>query len=288
MPTRLATFRTGGRTSYGLIRDDGAIDLSKRLGAKYPALLDIIRGGPSALAEARAAGGKPDYTLDEIEYVPPLPGAEKILCVGINYPERAEEYKGALAKPKYPNLFIRFQDSFVGHNGHLVRPKVSEKFDYEGEIVVVIGKQGRHATPESAKSMIFGLTLGNEGSVRDWMRHGTSNITQGKNFDASGSMGPWIVPADEVDPFQKLRVTTRINGQVRQDDTTDRLSWSFAELISYISTFTTLRPGDMIFSGTPVGAGGHQDPPKWLVPGDTFEVEVPQIGTLRNTVVDET
>jgi 2-keto-4-pentenoate hydratase/2-oxohepta-3-ene-1,7-dioic acid hydratase in catechol pathway len=283
---RLASFRAKGRSSYGIVSQAGAIDLGKRFADKYPTMLDLIRGG--GLAEAGSVSGNPDYKPSEIEYVLPVPGAEKIICVGINYPERTTEYKDDRQKPKYPNLFVRFPDSFVGHERALVRPKVSDKFDYEGEIVLVIGKEGRHVPREDALEMIFGFTLGNEGSVRDWIRHGTINVTQGKNFDHSGSLGPWIVPADEIDLKKPLHLTTKVNGELRQDDTTDRLTWSFAELIAYISTFTTLKPGDLIFTGTPVGAGGHQTPPKWLVPGDVLEIEVPGIGILRNHVVDET
>ncbi len=282
---RLASFRIGGKPGYGAVIDGGVADLSKRLGAKYPALIDLIAAG--ALDEARAASGTADYRTNDLEFVPPVPGTEKIICIGINYPEREGEYKGEREKPKYPNLFVRFPGSFVGHDGALVRPKVSDKFDYEGEIVLVIGKPGRHIPRERALEHVFGLTLGNEGSVRDWIRHGTVNVTQGKNFDASGSLGPWIVPADEVDPAKPLRVQTRVNGELRQNDTTDRLTFDFPYLINYISTFTTLRPGDMIFTGTPVGAGGHQTPPKWLVPGDVLEITVAEIGTLRNHVVDE-
>jgi 2-keto-4-pentenoate hydratase/2-oxohepta-3-ene-1,7-dioic acid hydratase in catechol pathway len=284
---RLASFRTGQRNSYGIVNDNGVTDLGGRIGATYPALIDVIRAGAPGLAAARAAGNAADLPLDAIAYVPPVPGTEKIICVGINYPERADEYKDGREKPKYPNLFVRFPGSFVGADTPIVRPKHSDKFDYEGEIVIVIGKTGRDVSRADALGMVFGLTLGNEGSLRDWIRHGTLNVTQGKNFDRSGSIGPWIVPAGEVAPFQPLHLTTHVNGELRQDDTTDRLTWDFAELIRYITMFATLGPGDMIFTGTPVGAGGHQKPPKWLVPGDVVEVSVPQIGTLRNGVIDE-
>jgi 2-keto-4-pentenoate hydratase/2-oxohepta-3-ene-1,7-dioic acid hydratase in catechol pathway len=285
-PLRLVTFKTDGRTSYGAATESGIVDLGKRL-PRYAGVLDLLRAG--AVEEARSAAQAPaDHAIDGVELLPPVLSPEKIICVGINYPERNAEYSDGRAAPKYPNLFCRFPGSLVGHNQPIVRPKVSDKFDYEGEIVIVIGKEGRHVPQDQALSMIGGLTLGNEGSVRDWLRHGTLNVTQGKNFDASGSLGPWIVPAADLDPGQPLRVTTRVNGELRQDDTTDRLTWGFAWLISYISTFTTLRPGDLIWSGTPTGAGGHQTPPKWLVPGDVVEVEVPQIGVLRNVVLDET
>jgi 2-keto-4-pentenoate hydratase/2-oxohepta-3-ene-1,7-dioic acid hydratase in catechol pathway len=286
-PMRLASFQVNGRSSYGAVVGDGIIDLARRL--KYPTLLDLFRG--NAIGEARAAASGPaDLKLADVELQPPIRAAEKIICVGINYPERSAEYKdraAAVDKPKYPNLFVRFPGSLVGHGAPIVRPKVSEKFDYEGEIVLVIGREGRHVPTERALGLIGGLTLGNEGSVRDWLRHGSLNVTQGKNFECSGSIGPWIVSADELDPAKPLHLSTKVNGQLRQDDTTDRLSWGFAWLINYITTFTTLRPGDLIWTGTPTGAGGHQTPPQWLKPGDVVEVEVTEIGVLRNTVVDE-
>jgi 2-keto-4-pentenoate hydratase/2-oxohepta-3-ene-1,7-dioic acid hydratase in catechol pathway len=284
---RLASFRAGDRTSYGIVTERGVTDLGKRLAGTYPTMMDLIRGGAPALAAARAVGDGVDVPLDQIEYALPVPAPEKIICVGINYPERMGEYDDGREKPKYPNLFVRFPGSLVGHEQPIVRPKHSDKFDYEGEIVIVIGKSGRDIPREDALDHVFGLTLGNEGSLRDWIRHGTLNVTQGKNFDRSGALGPWIVPADELAPGGPLRVMTRINGELRQDDTTDRLTWDFAELIRYITMFATLNPGDLLFTGTPVGAGGHQKPPKWLVPGDLVEVEVPQIGVLRNRVIDE-
>ena len=281
---RLATFKANGRVSYGAVTGDGIVDLGRSL--RYPTLLDVFRA--CAVEEARAAAGRPaDYQVTDVELLPPLLGPEKIVCVGINYPERSAEYKDAREPPKYPNLFCRFPTSLVGTDQPIVRPKVSEKFDYEGEVVLVIGGEGRHVPKEEALSMIGGFTLGNEGSVRDWLRHGTLNVTQGKNFDASGSLGPCIVTADELDPGKPLRLTTRVNGELRQEDSTDRLTWGFAWLINYISTFATLRPGDLIWTGTPTGSGGHQTPPKWLKPGDVVEVEVPEIGVLRNRVVDE-
>jgi 2-keto-4-pentenoate hydratase/2-oxohepta-3-ene-1,7-dioic acid hydratase in catechol pathway len=281
---RLATFKVNGRTGYGVvIGDTGIIDLGRRL-AKYPTLLDLFRAG--AIAEARAAAhGAADYQVKDVEMLPPILSPDKNICVGINYPDRNAEYKDGREAPKYPNLFCRFPTSLVGSGQPIVRPKVSDKFDYEGEIVIVIGKEGRHVPRESALGMIGGFTLGNEGSVRDWLRHGTLNVTQGKNFDKSGSLGPWI--ETDLDPAKPLRVTTTVNGELRQDDTTDRLTWGFAWLISYISTFATLKPGDYIWTGTPTGAGVHRNPPAWLKPGDVVEVSSPQIGVLRNTVVDE-
>jgi 2-keto-4-pentenoate hydratase/2-oxohepta-3-ene-1,7-dioic acid hydratase in catechol pathway len=287
---RLTSFRIHGRNSYGAVTDAGMVDLGGRIGGRYRSALELIRAGEQGLADARAASGTrfADYKLEEIEFLPPVLGGEKIICVGINYPERAQEYKDApREQPKYPNLFVRFPDSLIGHGQPVVKTKLSEKFDYEGEIVIVIGREGRHVPREAASSMIWGLTLGNEGSVRDWLRHGSLNVTQGKNFDRSGSVGPWIVPADEVNPAAPLHLMTRVNGQLRQDDWTERLTWNFSWLISYITQFATLKPGDLIFTGTPLGAGGHQVPPQWLKQGDVVEIEVPEIGVLRNPVIDE-
>jgi 2-keto-4-pentenoate hydratase/2-oxohepta-3-ene-1,7-dioic acid hydratase in catechol pathway len=282
---RLCSFRHKGWPGYGAVREDGVVDLSRRL-PQYSTLLDILRA--DALAQARTAANAPaDYPLKQLEMLPPIVAPEKNICVGINYPDRSAEYKEKREPPKYPNLFCRFPTSLVGTGQPIVRPKVSDKFDYEGELVMVIGKEGRHVPREKALSMIAGLTLGNEGSVRDWLRHGTLNVTQGKNFDRSGSLGPWLVTSDELDPGRPLQLTTRVNGEVRQQDTTDRLTWGLAWLINYISTFATLKPGDLIWTGTPTGAGVHRDPPVWLKPGDVVEVEVPEIGMLRNTVINE-
>jgi len=282
---RLATFEVDGRPTYGAVTDGGVIDLGRRL-KKYQGLVDVIAA--QAIGEARAAAtGTADHALDAVTFLPPLPGGEKIICVGINYADRNAEYKDNRQASKYPNLFVRFPGSFVGHGQALVRPKVSDKLDYEGEIVLVIGREGRNVPRERALDMVAGLTLGNEGTIRDWVRHGTLNVTQGKNFDRSGSLGPWITTADELDPKRPLHLTTRVNGEVRQDDTTERLIWDFPELIRYISMFTTLKAGDLILTGTPTGSGSHAEPPVWLKPGDVLEISVPEIGMLRNTVVDE-
>jgi 2-keto-4-pentenoate hydratase/2-oxohepta-3-ene-1,7-dioic acid hydratase in catechol pathway len=283
---RLASFSVNGRTSYGAVTGAGIVDLGRRL-PKYPSLLDVFRA--QAIAEARTvANAAADYQIKDVAMLPPIVMPEKNICVGINYPDRSAEYKDSREAPKYPNLFCRFATSIVGTEQPIVRPKVSEKFDYEGEVILVIGKEGRHVPRESALSSIGGLTLGNEGSVRDWLRHGTLNVTQGKNFDRSGSVGPWIVTTDELDPAKPLHLMTRVNGELRQEDSTDRLTWGFAWLINYVSTFATLRPGDLIWTGTPTGAGVHRNPSVWLKPGDVVEVEVPEIGILRNRVVDET
>jgi 5-carboxymethyl-2-hydroxymuconate isomerase len=182
---------------------------------------------------------------------------------------------------------MRTPGSLVGHLQPIVRPPESTQFDYEGEIAIIIGKPGRRITEDRAHDHIAGLTVLQEGSVRDWMRHGKFNVTQGKNFDRSGAVGPWMVTADEFDGYDRLTVTTRINGAQRQHDSTANLLFSFTYLIRYLSTFMTLKTGDIITTGTPTGAGARFDPPRFLVPGDTVEVEVPGVGVLRNHVVDE-
>jgi 2-keto-4-pentenoate hydratase/2-oxohepta-3-ene-1,7-dioic acid hydratase in catechol pathway len=221
------------------------------------------------------------FRLEEIN-----PG--KIICVGVNYPDRNAEYKDGQDAPQFPSLFVRFSQSFVGHNEALVRPKASVQLDYEGEIALVIGKPGRHITEKDALGHVAALTLCNEGSVRDWIRHGKFNVTQGKNFERSGSMGPWLVPFTDESQIADIRLTTRVNAETRQDDRTSRMIFSFCKLISYISTFTELHSNDIIITGTPTGAGARLDPPQWLKPGDVVEVEAEGLGILRNTVVDET
>jgi 2-keto-4-pentenoate hydratase/2-oxohepta-3-ene-1,7-dioic acid hydratase in catechol pathway len=217
-----------------------------------------------------------------------IPAPEKIICIGVNYPDRNAEYKDGQDAPKYPSMFMRTPRSFVGHGTPLVRPRVSQQLDYEGELVLVIGKAGRHIPEASALDHIAALTLCNEGTIRDWVRHAKFNVTQGKNFDSTGSLGPWIVPYTDEAQIADVRLTTKVNGELRQDDRTSRLMFGFRYLINYISTFTTLMPGDVIVTGTPTGAGARFDPPRYLKPGDVIEVEAEGVGLLRNGVVDET
>ena len=234
-----------------------------------------------------AAGRSPDHALDAITWQPPIPAPEKIICIGVNYPDRNAEYKDGQDAPKYPSMFLRTPRSFVGHNAPLVRPRASTQLDYEGELVLVIGKAGRHIKESAALDHIAAVTLCNEGTIRDWVRHAKFNVTQGKNFDSTGSLGPWLVPYTDEKQIADIRLTTRVNGETRQDDRTGRLIFGFRYLINYISTFTTLVPGDVIVTGTPTGAGARFDPPRYLKPGDVIEVEADGIGLLRNGVVDE-
>ncbi len=263
------------------------VDLTPRIGEDFPSLRALIERDGLARAMDIVAEHRPDIAFSDVTFVSPIPDPQKLWCIGVNYKDRNAEYKDASDLPKYPSLFVRAPTSVVGHDQPIVRPRVSNQLDYEGEIVIVIGKEGRRIPRERAHEHIFGLTLCNEGSVRDWLRHGKFNVTQGKNFDRSGSIGPWIVTSDEVSPAEPLEVMTRVNGETRQHDSTERLMFPFDFLIEYLSTFATLKPGDLIATGTPTGAGARFDPPKWLVPGDIVEVESPAIGILRNAVVDE-
>ena len=286
-PPRIATFSAGGSAKYGAVTDRGIVDLSARSGKEFPTLREVIEAG--ALRKlAEDAGRHPvDYALDAVTWLPPIPAPEKIICIGVNYPDRNAEYKDGSDAPKYPSMFFRTPRSFVGHGAPLVRPKASAQFDYEGELVLVIGKAGRHIPENAALDYIAAITLCNEGTIRDWVRHAKFNVTQGKNFDSTGSLGPWLVPYTDESEIADVRLTTRVTGETRQDDRTSRLIFGFRYLIKYISTFTTLVPGDVIVTGTPTGAGARFDPPRYLKPGDVIEVESENVGVLRNGVIDE-
>jgi 2-keto-4-pentenoate hydratase/2-oxohepta-3-ene-1,7-dioic acid hydratase in catechol pathway len=284
---RLATYSIGGATRYGAVTDAGIIDLSMRFGKDYPTLREAIAAGAVTKLAEDAAKRSPDHALDAITWQPPIPTPEKIICIGVNYPDRNAEYKDGQDAPKYPSMFMRTPRSFVGHNTPLVRPRASMQLDYEGELVLVIGKAGRHIQESAALDHIAAVTLCNEGTIRDWVRHAKFNVTQGKNFDATGSLGPWLIPYTGESQIADVRLTTKVNGETRQDDRTGRLIFGFRYLLNYISTFTTLVPGDVIVTGTPTGAGARFDPPRYLKPGDVIEVEAEGVGTLRNGVVDE-
>jgi 2-keto-4-pentenoate hydratase/2-oxohepta-3-ene-1,7-dioic acid hydratase in catechol pathway len=284
---RIATVMAKGSVRYGLVTDAGFVDLSARHGEIWPTLRAAITAGDlSKLVEA-GSGLSADMSLDAITYAIPVPDAEKIICVGVNYPDRNAEYKDGQEAPPNPSLFPRFARSFVGHGAALHRPPESPQLDYEGEVVLVIGREGRRIAEADALDHVAAMTLCNEGTIRDWVRHAKFNVTQGKNFDGSGAIGPWLVPFEREEQLADIALTTRVNGEVRQSDRTSRMLFPFRRLIAYISTFTTLVPGDMIVTGTPTGAGARFDPPVWLKPGDEVEVEAEGIGILRNPIRDE-
>jgi 2-keto-4-pentenoate hydratase/2-oxohepta-3-ene-1,7-dioic acid hydratase in catechol pathway len=283
---RLASYIANGRASFGAVVGGGVVDFRVRFGARFATLVDLIRADVIDEVRAAVVGMRPDFPLSAIALLPPLLAPEKILCIGINYANRNADFNDP-DTPKYPSMFYRHPGSFVGAGQALVRPNVSVQLDYEGEIAMVIGREGRHVSKERAHDHILGYTLCNEGTVRDWMRHGKFNVTQGKNFDRSGSMGPFVVTADEIDSRKPMHITARVNGEVTQDDNTASMIFSFADLIAYVTTFMTIKPADIIVTGTPVKLGPRSDPPHWLKAGDIVEISSPELGTLRNTVVDE-
>ena len=284
---RILSFEIEGSPRVGVVAGEGVVDVTARA-PELGSLRTILRANALPQLLALADGTAPDFSLDEIVYLPPVHDPERILCIGVNYVNRNAEYRDNSDLPRHPSVFMRSRESLVGHGQALLRPPESEQLDYEGEIAIVIGKEGRRIPEERAHEHIAGLTALNEGSVRDWMRHGKFNVTQGKNFESTGACGPWMVTHDEFgDAYEDLRVMTRVNGEIRQDDSTKNLLFPFRYLISYLSTFMRLKPGDLISTGTPNGAGARFDPPRYLKPGDQVEVEVPGVGTLCNGVEDE-
>ncbi len=284
--TRFATFTADGRQLYGAVAEGGLIALSPDF-PQWPTLRSVIAAhGLPALAEAAAdlSVTHPDGTF---RWDIPIPDPEKIICVGVNFPDRNAEYRDGTEAPPNMSLFPRFPRSFVGHLAPLIRPPESHQLDYEGEIAVVIGIGGRRIPEAEALSHIAALTLCNEGTIRDWVRHAKFNVTQGKNWDGSGAMGPWLVPFEREAQILDVGLQTRVNGELRQNDRIGRMLFPVARQIAYISTFTTLVPGDVIVTGTPTGAGARFDPPRFLAPGDVVEVTAEGIGTLRNGVADE-
>lgn len=283
---RFLTFNHAGKESWGVITDKGVIDLGNLVGGS---LLQVLQDDKLDAMKKLAKALEVDYQAEDIEFLPPISNPGKIACVGVNYANRNAEYKDGSEAPKYPSLFIRTPDSLTGHSMSLVRPPESHQLDYEGEIVIIIGKEGRRIAQEDAYDHIAGLTIMNEGTIRDWVRHAKFNVTQGKNFIHSGSIGPWMVTADEFtsEQFENMRVTTKVNGEIRQDDTTASMMFPFKYIISYFSKFFHLKPGDVIATGTPNGAGARFEPPRYLAPGDIVEINVEGVGTLVNGVKDE-
>jgi len=283
---RFLTFKHAGKESWGVITGKGVIDLGNLVGGN---LLQVLQDDKLDAMKKLASALDVDYDAEDIEFLPPISNPGKIACVGVNYANRNAEYKDGSEAPKYPSLFIRTPDSLTGHSKPLIRPPESHKLDYEGEIVIIIGKEGRRIAEEDAYDHIGGLTIMNEGTLRDWVRHAKFNVTQGKNFIHSGSIGPWMVTADEFtsEQFENMRVTTKVNGEIRQDDTTASMMFPFKYIISYFSKFFHLKPGDVIATGTPNGAGARFEPPRYLAPGDVVEINVEGVGTLVNGVKDE-
>ena len=284
--THFASFTAADKLHFGIVTDAGAMSMNSAF-PQFSSLQDVVVAGALKDLAKAAVARAIDFKLDEIQYELPIAQPEKIICVGVNFPERNAEYKDGVEAPSNMSLFPRFVRSFTSANAPLIRPPESEKLDYEGEIAIVIGKQGRRIPHDQAYDHIAAITLCNEGTIRDWVRHAKFNVTQGKNWESSGAMGPWLVPFTHPSQLEDIRITTHVNGELRQDDRTSRMLFSIKRQIEYISTFTTLMPGDIIISGTPTGAGARLDPPQFLKLGDIVEVRAEGIGTLTNTIADE-
>jgi 2-keto-4-pentenoate hydratase/2-oxohepta-3-ene-1,7-dioic acid hydratase in catechol pathway len=279
---QLVSFRHAGAHKFGAVADGGIVDLSERTSGRWPSLRAAIAAKALEELAATAKNVHPDLKLDEVELEPVIPDPAKILCVGLNYSTHVGEMGREL--PTEPSVFSRFTNTLVAPGGDIVRPRSSIAFDFEGELAVVIGERCRHVSRASALSVVAGYTCFLDGSVRDFQKHST---TAGKNFPATGPLGPWMVTADVISDPQRLELTTRLNGNVVQHDTTDHMIFDVATIIEYLSTVTWLEPGDVIATGTPDGVGAGRKPPLWMKTGDKVEVEISGIGTLSVNVVDE-
>ncbi len=280
----LISFLHNNAVCFGRLDGETVTDLTATFEGRFASLSDAANAG--ALVELYAADGD-SVALASVTLKAPLPYPSKIICVGVNFPDRNAEYRDGQSAPANPSLFIRFPGSFVGHGDDLRRPPESEQLDYEGEIAIVIGTGGRRIEAANAWDHIAAVTLCNEGTIRDWVRHAKFNVTQGKNFEKSAAMGPGLLAFTGPDMLADIELTTRVNCEVRQQDRTSRMIFSFTDIIAYVSTFTPLKPGDVLVCGTPTGAGARFDPPKWLKPGDIVEISADGLGTLSNGVRDE-
>jgi 2-keto-4-pentenoate hydratase/2-oxohepta-3-ene-1,7-dioic acid hydratase in catechol pathway len=279
---KLASYMADGRPSFGVVAGDGVIDVPPLMNGKISSLREALAA--NALDDIRrlTAGRAPDRTLSGLQFLPVVPDPQRIVCVGINYRSHAAE-TGRDVSPA-PSVFLRLADTLLGHGQPLVRPRVSEQFDFEGELAAVIGRPGRHVSVAEALGHVAGYTCFVDGSVRDYQKF---SVTSGKNFPATGPLGPVMVTADEIPDPTKLTLVTRLNGEEMQRSGTDLLIYSIPQIVKFVSDFTSLAPGDIIATGTPAGVGHRRTPPVWMKPGDVLEVEISGIGTLRNPVIAE-
>lgn len=279
---KLASYIANGKPSFGVVTGDGVVTMNDKLGGRYATLRDAIAGGAIDEMKHLAQGATPDQKIAGLKFLPTIPNPEKILCVGINYKSHAAEH--GTEAPKLPNIFTRFVNTLVAHEGDMLRPKVSTSFDFEGELALVIGKGGRHIKAADALSHVAGYACFCDGSVRDFTKY---SLVASKNFLGTGPLGPWMVTSDEIPDPTKLTLVTRLNGKEMQRSGTDMLIHSIPAIIEFCSVFTPLSPGDIIATGTPDGIGAKQNPPVWMKAGDVLEIEISSIGTLRNTIADE-
>jgi 2-keto-4-pentenoate hydratase/2-oxohepta-3-ene-1,7-dioic acid hydratase in catechol pathway len=279
---RLATFKTAQGISYGIVTAKGIVDLKRYIGNRF-ADLKALMGGNAFAEAAKHVNEAPDYKESDITWLPVIPNPDKIVCVGLNYQDHVVET--GRENTEQPAIFLRVADSQVGHKQPIIRPRESTNLDYEAEIAVVIGKPGRRIKQADAWSHIAGYSCYNEGSVRDWQRH-TVQWTAGKNFAQTGAFGPWLVTADEIPPNTRMTLSCRLNGERMQHASTEQMIFKIPKIIEYVSTWTTLLPGDVLVTGTPGGVGARRNPPVWMKPGDKVEIEIDKVGILENTIAD--
>jgi 2-keto-4-pentenoate hydratase/2-oxohepta-3-ene-1,7-dioic acid hydratase in catechol pathway len=280
---KLTSFVHNGIASYGIVEGDRVVDIGAMLRATHPGLKTLL-GDPDQAKALACAHDAPRHAMSEIEFAPVIPDPARILCIGINYASHIAET--GRPTPEKPMIFVRFADSQVGHDRPMLRPPESVMFDFEGELAVIIGRGGRRIDARDAFRHVAGYSCYNDGSVRDWQRH-TSQFTPGKTFPGTGAFGPWLVTCDEIPDPARLQLVTRLNGVVMQQAPISDLVFDVPALVAYCSVFTNLEPGDVIVTGTPGGVGAFRKPPVWMKPGDSVDVEISGIGTLRNPILDE-
>jgi 2-keto-4-pentenoate hydratase/2-oxohepta-3-ene-1,7-dioic acid hydratase in catechol pathway len=279
---KLATFKTAQGISYGAVTAKGIVDLRRYLGNQYADLKALIADDAFSkihpfLSEA------PDYVPSDVTWLPVIPNPDKIVCVGLNYQDHVVET--GRDNTEQPAIFLRLAESQAGHRQPILRPRESTNLDFEAEIAVIIGKPGRRISQKDAWGHIAGYSCYNDGSVRDWQRH-TIQWTAGKNFAQTGAFGPWMVTADEIPPGTKMTLSCRLNGERMQHATTEQMIFKIPKIIEYVSTWTTLLPGDVLVTGTPGGVGARRTPPVWMKPGDKVEIEIDKVGVLENSIAD--
>ena len=281
---KLISFTRLGEVGFGALIDDGVVDLTNQLDYGVDSIKEAIESDLLYTAEEYLEGRSPNFAMSDVTLLPVIPNPSKIICIGLNYENHRKETK----RPdvEHPTIFVRYADSQVAHGQALIKPKSTERFDYEGEMAVIIGDGGRNISEESALEHVAGFACYNDGSVRNWQRH-TSQFTPGKTFPGTGAFGPYMVTPDEVGDYTKLPIQTRLNGEIMQDAKLSDLIFPVPRLINYVSQFTPLAAGDVIVSGTPGGVGDKREPPVYMVPGDLVEVEIGILGILANPVVGE-